>query len=197
MDPAIAAVASMTTRNLIVVRGPVGSAASGISIGTREISIVGQLSAVIAGIDPGLHVTAGDVFVRNVKFGPSPSVGCQADVGSTLRLDHVVVTGNSGGGILIKSAAFDIQNTTVTNNGPGAEGAINWGGILVLNPPAAGPAKLRLVTVQNNMNNGISCSAQLTMASEVLSTGNASPDISPTCGFTSCGTASATCGAQP
>jgi hypothetical protein len=197
MDPAVASLNAATTKDLIVVSGTVGSATAGIAVGTRKVSIVGQLNAVIAGADTGIHVSTGDAYVRSVKLGPSPSVGFQADSGTVLRLDKVLVTGNSGGGILLNGAAFEIQNTTIASNGPGTSGATTWGGILVTNPPAAGPAKLNLVTIQNNMGGGIACSASLTMATGVLSSGNESPNINATCMFTSCGTASASCGAQP
>lgn len=198
MDPALASLSP--TRSLIVVRGAVASAASGIAAGTMKVSVVGQMSAVIAGVDVGIHLTTGEAYVRSVKFGPSPAIGIQSDPGSTLRLDHVLVSGNAGGGILLNSSAFEIQDTTVTNNGPGVfNGAVDWGGIFVNNPPATGPTKLQRVTVQNNLEAGIKCSVALmmTMTSGILASGNMSPDIHPTCMVAACGAASATCGAQP
>jgi hypothetical protein len=196
MDPAVAAAGG--ARNLIVVRGTVGGAATGFNTGTQKVSIVGQMNASVAGAsDPAIHVATGNLYVRSVKLSTGASIGCQADAGSTLRLDHAVVTGNSAGGILLNGAAFDIQNTTISNNGPGTAGATTWGGILVTSPPAAGPAKLNLVTIQNNMGGGIACSAALTMTSGVLSSGNEAPNINLTCGFSSCAAASPTCGAQP
>jgi hypothetical protein len=194
MDPAVTAVGA--TRDLILVRGTVTSAATPISGASRQISIVGQLNAGIAGSDPGIHLSAGDLYVRSVKLGPSPALGCQAEAGSTLRLDHVVVTNNSGGGVLIDGAAFDIENTTVTDNDSGTFGVANWGGILVNNPPTGGPAKLQFVTIQNNKQVGVACSARVSGAN-VSASGNVGGDISSTCGFSSCGTASVTCGAQP
>ncbi len=66
------------------------------------------------------------------------------------------------------------------------------------NPPAGGAKSLQLVTVQNNKNTGITCSASsMTGATGVLATGNTGSDIAPACNFTSCSPASATCGAQP
>lgn len=193
MDPAVAAVGG--TRDLIVVRGIVNGASSAFSIGSRQVSIVGQLSANVAGAtDPAIHLTAGDLYVRSLKLSTGGSIGCKAEVGSVLRLDRVVVTGNSSGGILLDGAAFDVENTTVTNNGPSADAT--WGGIRIQNTPAGGPARLHLLTVQNNNPSGISCSASVT-GTGVLASGNTSVDVSATCGFSSCGTTGSTCGAQP
>jgi hypothetical protein len=122
------------------------------------------------------------------------SMGVQADAGSTIRLDRVVVTGNKGG-VYLNGAAFEIQNTTVINNEFVDDGAI-WAGIYAKNPPAAGPAKLRFVTVQNNKATGIVCSGPIE-GDGVLSSGNTTSNINTTCKVTNCDTASATCGAQP
>jgi hypothetical protein len=201
MEPALAAFGAMTSRTLIVVRAAVDYSPSGFGITGRQVSIVGQMNAKIAGgSKPAINLQAGDLFVRSVALSSSASVGCQAITGTTLRLDHVLVTANPSGGILLDGAAFDIKDTTVTNNGPGVfNGAVDWGGIFVNNPPAAGPTKLQRVTVQNNMEAGVKCSVALmtTMISGILASGNKSPDIHPTCMVSACGAASATCGAQP
>jgi hypothetical protein len=196
LDPAVAALGAMPAKNLVIVRRTV-ICGTPFAITARPVSIVGQLNASVTGAPAAIRASAGDLYVRNVKLSTGASIGCQADSGSTIRLDHVAVTGNSGGGILLNGAAFDIQNTTVSNNGAGTSGATTWGGILVTSLPVSGPAKLNLVTVQNNMGGGIACSAQLTMATGVLSSGNESPNINATCMFSSCTAASATCGAQP
>jgi hypothetical protein len=190
MDGAVAAVGA--TRDLIVARGTVGGASSAFAGGTTQISIIGQMNATIGNVNsPAIQLASGDMYVRNVKLGPSTAIGCQGDAGSILRLDHVLVTGNSGGGILLNGAAFDIENTTVTNNGPSADAT--WGGIRIQNPSASGPVLLHLVTVQGNNPTGVSCSASVT-GMGVLAPGNL---VSSTCGFSSCATANTTCGAQP
>jgi hypothetical protein len=193
MQPAVGAVG--TTRDLVVVRGTVTGASAAFSIGAQQVSIVGQATAVIAGGgSPAIHLAAGDAYVRALKLTTGASIGCQADVGSTLRLDHVNVSGNSGGGVFLNGAAFVISNTTVTNNGPSSDATL--GGIRVLNPPTGGPAQLQLLTVQTNNPSGISCSVPV-QNTGVLSSGNVSVDVSSACGFSSCGAASGTCGAQP
>jgi hypothetical protein len=126
-------------------------------------------------------------------------MGVDAEMGTTLTMNSCTVTGNGAGGILLNGANFDIENTTVTNNGPGQDSMGNtWGGIRVITPPASGPTKLNLLTVEKNNNTGVSCSANISsMASGVLASGNGGGvDINTSCGFSSCGTPSGTCGAQ-
>ena len=196
MQPAVTAFGA--SRDLIVVRGSVNGATAAFSGVAKQVSIVGQAAAaVLAGANPAIRLAAGDAFVRDLRLTTAGSIGCQADPGSTLRLQHLAVSGNSGGGILLDGAAFDIQNTTVTNNGPGTSGAVSWGGILVNNPPAAGPKQLQYVTVQNNMQVGITCSVGVTGLGVFASGNVGGVDINPTCGFSACMPAGATCGAQP
>lgn len=199
MQPTTALVSA--TRDLVVVRGIVTGATGAFA---TNVSIVGQSSGSIGSVTtPALHVSAGTTFARNLKLFASDSIGLQADSGSTVRLDHLLVTGNAGqsmdgkgGGILLDGAGFDIRDTTVTNNGPGTVGGAQWGGILINTPPSAGPKSLQRVTVQGNNPTGIGCSTAVT-GTGVLASGNTNTDILPACMITSCGTASATCGAQP
>jgi len=199
MQPTTALISA--TRDLVLVRGTV-TGASGAFV--SNVSIVGQSSASIGSVTtPALHVASGTTYARNLKLFASDSIGLRADSGSTVQLDHILVTGNTGqamdgngGGILLDGAAFDIRNTTVTNNGPGALGNNAWGGILVNSLPASGPKSLRLVTVQGNNSSGISCPGPIS-GTGVLATSNTSIDILPACMIMSCGTASMTCGAQP
>lgn len=206
MQPAVAAVGTGATRDLVVVLGTVAGAPAPFSVSAKQLTVVGQGTGAIGAVTaPPFHLASGDAYLRDVKLGPSPSIGVQANAGSTLRLQHVVVDGNhngsaaTAGGILLDGAAFDIRNTTVTNNGPGTLGSTTWGGILINNPPTTGPRQLQFLTVQTNNPVGISCSAAVTASgvSGILASGNTSVEISPTCMFTSCGTASLTCGAQP
>ena len=194
LQPAIAVVGP--TRDLIVVRGSVNGASSPFLGGARQISIVGQMSALIGGVDPAIHLAGGDLYARAVKLSTGSAIGCQADGGSTLRLDHIVVTGNAAGGIVLDGAAFVITNTTVTDNGPGDLLGVPLGGIRAQNIPPAGPAQLQNVTIESNNQIGISCSAAVS-GTGVLATMNTGGDISPTCGFASCAAASPTCGASP
>jgi hypothetical protein len=193
MDPAVTTVGTVSTKNLIVVRGNVSNSSTFATTG-RSLSVVGQMNAGLGGT---LRLTGGNLYVRRITISAGALfTGCQADIGSTLRLDHVVVTGNKGG-IYLNGAAFDIQNTTVSDNTGLSTMGASWAGILISNPPAAGPKKLHLVTVENNKAPGVVCTAAAE-GTNVRASGNMLTEITTIeCGFSPCGAASATCGAQP
>jgi len=76
-----------------------------------------------------------------------------------------------------------------------------WAGIRIQNALTS-PKLLSLSTANSNGNIGVSCdtstSAPTPAPTSVLASDNSGGvEISAACGFTSCGTASATCGAQP
>jgi hypothetical protein len=157
---------------------------------------VGQQSAAIGSItSPAFAMQSGSVSIRAMKFSPSASIGISAK-GGTLTLDKVTVDSCMGGGILLDGAAFDIENTTVTNNGPGQQPVV-WGGILVNSLPASGSKLLKLVTIQNNMATGLYCSAgDSIQADGVFASANSSLNVTTACIVTPCSPQSSTCGAQ-
>jgi hypothetical protein len=112
-------------------------------------------------------------------------------------LDSVTVDSCQKGGIFLGGAAFDIRNTTVTNNGPGQAGATAWGGIIVNALPSTGPAQLALVTIASNKQVGIACNQAIT-GTGVLATANVGGiEVGTTCNIMPCMTPSSTCGANP
>jgi hypothetical protein len=148
-------------------------------------------------------VSGGTIYIRNLTVtGGSP--GITADSGNILHLDHVSVSNNTAGGILLNGAGFDIKDATVNNNGSNIIDQ-PFGGIRIQNTPASTtvPKSLALSTITGNGLIGVSCatdtSSLLTsIPTTVLANGNTGGDITTTaCGFSSCGTASTTCGAQP
>jgi hypothetical protein len=147
----------------------------------------------------GILVTGASTNVTLLRVTDSltTGLGIDAEAGTTLTMNACTVNGNSAGGILLNGAAFDIEDTTVTGNGPGTSGAFNWGGILVENPPTGGSATINLATVETNNGGGVGCSSGV-QGTGVLVGGNTNTpvQISAACGFSSCGTASPTCGAQ-
>jgi hypothetical protein len=148
----------------------------------------------------GIVVTGASTSAQLVRLTASlgTGLGVDAEAGATIQMDHSVVQNNSAGGVLVNGAAFSIKNTTINGNGPGSSGAVTWGGILLSNALSGGPAQLQLLAVQNNMGGGIACSSPVTGTAGILVSGNTlGLDIGTTCGFSSCGAPSATCGAQP
>jgi hypothetical protein len=190
-----AALASASTKSLILIRGSISGSAT--ASNGPPISIIGQSAAILpdTGV-PGLLVTGTAVYARALKIAGGDNIGIVVNTGGSIRLDGVTVDSMAKGGILVDATAatFDIRNTTVTNNGPGQQGATPWGGILLLSAPDGGASSLDLVTIENNKWTGLVCLGTIS-GTGVLASGNTSGDIAPACGITSCTASGATCGA--
>jgi hypothetical protein len=183
--------------DLLVVTGTVSGATSTYpGQGGNPLLIVGQQSAFIqGGASPAFNMQAGIVNIRGVEFSSSGATGIQA-TGGTLRLNMVLVDNCATGGILLDGTQFEIENSTVENNGPSAD--LSWGGIRIQNRPT-GPSvmpNLSLVTIVNNGATGLSCTGPI-VGTGVLATGNATENIVSACGVTACSTAGSDCGAPP
>jgi len=195
------------SKPVVAVRGALASGSTNIAV-TSPLTIVGKNSAVLTPAATGadaIDITNGVVYLRGVTVqgGASTGIGINAAPTSgnavTLNMNGCRVTNNPGGGVFLSGAAFDIENTIITGNGPGqTTGGLFWGGIRVDSLPTTGPMILNLVTVENNNPVGISCSGNIT-GTGVLATGNTSAQIANSCGFTSCTPAldgGTGCGAQ-
>jgi len=193
-------VASLSGKRLVVVRGTVSGSLTWTLAGLPQMTIVGQTTGTLSSIGSTatVHVTGGDLYIRNLSLtGGSP--GFWADGGGTVRLDHVSVSNNTAGGILLDGVGFDIKNTTVSSNGANTAGAAAFGGIRIQNSLTT-PKVLALSTISANQLLGVTCDASTSLSpspTTVLVSGTTGVDIASVCGFTSCGTASTTCGAQP
>jgi len=191
---------------LVVVRGTLAAGSTTIST-SMPLLLVGKESATLTpavGSD-GITINAGSIYLRDlaVRGNASPATGVGINAAPTgantvaVHLEACQIANNPGGGILLDGAGFDIENTTVTGNGPGTFGLASWGGILVNSPPAGVPATLKNVTIKDNQQVGLSCSGSIT-GTGVLASGNVGGvDINPTCGITPCtADGGAGCGAQ-
>jgi hypothetical protein len=198
---------------VVVIRGTLAAASASIAV-TSPLTVVGKSNATITpaatlGSDC-ITITSGEVYLRNLTIqgtaSPATGMGINAGTGGgaavTLHLDTCSVVNNPGGGILLNVAAFDIKNTTVSNNGSGSLGGFSWGGVLADNPPTGGPATLSNVTIQSNGQVGLVCSGSIAASTSVLAIGNNTGSTKPTdqistsCGITACAATSATCGVQ-
>ena len=197
-------IAKSKSKSLIVVTGASTAGSTTIAI-SEPLTIVGKNNALLApafASSNAIDLSSGELYLRGlaIEGGTATGIGINATPGSgstvTLHMDNCAVLNNPGGGILLNGAAFDIENTTVTGNGPGTfNGLTTWGGILVNNPPASGPDTLNQVTIKNNQQVGLSCSASVT-GTGVFATGNVGGvDINPTCGVPPC-SPDAGCGAE-
>jgi hypothetical protein len=190
-------------KDLVVIQG---SVTGNITWTSTSLTIVGQSTGKItAGTStaPTIHVSGGTIYIRDLTItGGSP--GITADSGNILRLDHVSVSNNTAGGILLDGAGFEIKDATVNDNGSNIIDQ-PFGGIRIQNAPASTtvPKSLALSTITGNGQIGVSCasgtaSLLTSIPTSVLVSSNTGGDITTTpCGFTSCSTASTTCGAQP
>jgi len=192
---------------LLVIKGAANGTLAWSLPASPQMTIVGQTSGTTVGTLTGpastaatIKVTGGDLYIRKLSVaGGSP--GIWANGGNVLRLDHATVSNNAAGGILLDGAGFDIKNTTVNGNGANT-GAVPFGGMGIQNTPTSTtvPKSISLTSITSNQLLGVTCgtgAAFLPTPSSVLATSNVGGDVGTSCGFTSCGTASATCGAQP
>jgi hypothetical protein len=202
----IDAARSSSAKRLVLMRGSLTPGWQASPPAGVQLSVVGQGGATIvpssSGSGIGIDVTGGDVYIRNVTIrgvttpGGETGTGIVARSGSVLRLSSVRAEDNKGGGILLDGAAFDIRNTRADRNGAAQFGPLTvWGGILVNNPPATGPARLEKVSVVGNKAAGLACS-QAVSGSGVSAIGNASFEITTTCGIANCGAMTNTCGSD-
>lgn len=187
----------------VVLAGALSGGVTGLALGT-PLTIVGK-SAVLTptSYSDGLGITSGELYLRGVTVMGSASdqtgigINASADSGKsvTLHVDGCSVVNNPSGGILLSGAGFEIKNTTVMGNGPNSAA---WGGIFVQSPPAGGPTTFDHVTVSNNNQAGISCGASIAATDSgtgVLAQNNSGVNVADVCGITTCGVASADCGA--
>ncbi len=194
--PQIAFDALTPSRRVLVISGAVMGASWTPPSGATPVTIVGRSVAAIApGTGVGIRVSgAAELYARDLIVRNSEQVGIIAEGGASLRLEHVTVDSNRGGGILVDSSAFDVKTSTITGNGPGqGAGGVVWGGIRIQTPGT--PASLTSVTANNNQSAGVSCSDQINGVG-VLATGNAGGvQVTSACGITPCSPAGPTCGA--
>jgi hypothetical protein len=152
---------------------------------TGQISIISPSTATVAatttaGAFVGIHVTAGDVYVRGLTVSGGSNAGFAVDAGATLRMDRCIVKGNAGGGLIVKSGAdFDIANSVFDNNGPGLVGTTTtFGGVYLGGAaPTTGPHRFWFNTVVNNQDRGIICFDTTQALTGMLLYGNTNGDF--------------------
>jgi hypothetical protein len=165
------------------------SSSSAISVTGGSLSLQG---ATVDRSKRGIDITAGSLAIKSGAVTNNSAIGINA-TGGTLTLNAVTIDSCAGGGIFLGGAAFDIANTSVTNNGPGPMGTN--GGVVVGALPATGSAQLTLSTIKGNKQIGITCAGPI-QADRVYVAANTGGDVAQSCGFDSCPSAGPSCGAQ-
>jgi len=151
-----AAINAVTSaKRLIVMKGPSTDGLSSISStpSGKQITIVGQNGATTAaGASVGVHVTAGDLYVRGLTISNGSKAGIVVESGATIRMDRCVVTGNAGGGLVVLSgASFEVANSVFAGNQGGVVGVAQFAAVyLGGSAPSTGPNKFWYNTVVNN-----------------------------------------------
>ena len=184
-------------RRVIVVRGAVAGVRWAPGATNRAVvSVVGERSAaLVGGIEPGVRLTAGDLYLRSIVVRTSDDTGVIVTSQAKLYLDRVMIQNNAKGGVLVDGGSLEMRNSSVVGNGPGQVGTSVWGGILLQSwPPGATPV-LDRATVTDNKAPGIVCQ-NIIQGTGVFATGNAVTDMTPNCGFTLCPSRNSTCGAE-
>lgn len=138
--------------------------------------------------------------LTNVTVSLTNGLGIDAEAGATLTMNRCTVSTNKGGGILLNGAAYDIEESTVTGNGPATLSAISWGGVLVNALPTSGSTTLKSLTITNNLAAGLVCASSTASGTvdDVLVSNNTTGNV-VNCGsgISTCGDAgTTTCGAQ-
>ena len=126
-----------------------------------KITIIGQGTATTAaGAFIGIHVTAGDIYIRGLTVAGGTNTGITVDAGATLRMNRCIVKGNVGGGLIVTSGAnFEIANSVFDSNGQGQVGTTTtFGGVYLGGAaPSSGPHRFWFNTVINNQDRGVIC----------------------------------------
>jgi hypothetical protein len=164
-------------KRLVVLRGPAPLTYWSAAPTGDQITIVGQQSAAVApGAFIGIHVTAGDVYVRGLTVQNGASKGIAADSGAVLRLDRVIVKNNAGGGLLVQGAGFDVASSVFDGNGPASVAASSFGGVYLGAAVAGLPSRFWYNTLVSNRSVGLVCADQTQTAWSLLLDGNIAGD---------------------
>jgi hypothetical protein len=170
---AVAAIAA--NRRVIRVSGPAEVGPVDITQATGgPITIIGQDQArIFPNAEIGIHVRAGDVYVRRLDVVGGRATGVVVDNGATVRLNGVIVEGNLSGGLAANpGAGFDIANSVFALNGIGMVASSTYGGVFLGAPAGGRPGRFRASTIVNNKFIGAVCQNAAQRLDGVLLFGN-------------------------
>jgi hypothetical protein len=175
--------------------GTTAATVSGGDVSIRDLEVFNGGSAASRGIFVTGSTTV--LTLTNIKVDIGMGLGIQADNAAFLTMDRCTVTSNDKGGIRLDGTQFHIKNTKVTSNGTGDDNGASWGGFRITNIVTNGTKFLELVSVTNNNNTGISCTAGVNSSGVFASDNAGGVQVSGICSITLCSLdAGTTCGAQ-
>jgi len=147
--------------------------------GSGPISIIGRSVATTnAGAAVGIHVTAGDVFVRGMTVAGGGNTGVVVESGATLRMDRCYVLGNAGGLLVHTGAGFEIANSVFAVNQAGTGDFGSFGGVSLGTAGPGLPNKFWFNTIVSNAQIGVSCVANSQPLNAVLIYDNTGDTVS-------------------
>jgi hypothetical protein len=165
------------TQRVVVLRGtdmsPWMAAVSG-----AQATVVGQLGAsIVPGVDPGISIASGDVYVRNMIIDGGHDVGVKVANGAIIRLDRVIIRNNTKGGLVAQGTGFEVVNSVFDSNGSGSVGSSSFAGaFLGMTSLPGAPHVFHYNTIINNMDKGVVCESATQMVSSLLLHGNMTGD---------------------
>ena len=169
-------------KQVILLKGPAADVLAGISSTPTggQLSLISKDGATLNGGGAvGIHVTAGDVFIRGVTVANGSDRGIVVEAGATLRLERCLVKSNAGGGLVVQTGAnFDVANSVFDGNGPGAVNTIvPFGGVyLGGSAPSSGPHRFWFSTIVENEDRGLVCADSAQALTGMLLFGNINSD---------------------
>jgi hypothetical protein len=165
------------TQRLVVLRGADMSPWTA-TVSGAQATVVGQLGAsIVPGVDPGISIASGDVYVRNVIIDGGHDVGVKVANGSIIRLDRVIIRNNTKGGLVAQGTGFEVVNSVFDSNGGSSVGSSSFAGaFLGMTSLPGAPHVFHYNTLINNKDKGVVCEAATQMVSGLLMFGNMTGD---------------------
>lgn len=163
------------SKGLVLVKGPTDRATYP---GPGKLAIIGQGASkplVAGGSQPGIAITGGELFLRNLTLSNS-APGLSAK-NAKLHMQNCEIKCNTGG-MLLDGASFVVEDSVVTDNEIATSTIGSYGGILTNAPGSI--KTLRNVQVTANKWTGLVCSGPINMQN-VTATGNEGGNILPVC----------------
>jgi hypothetical protein len=165
------------TQRLVVLRGADMSPWTA-TVSGAQATVVGQMGAsIVPGVDVGISIVSGDVYVRGVIVDGGHDVGVKVGTGAIIHLDRVIIRNNTKGGLIAQGAGFEVVNSVFDSNGGSSVGSSSFAGaFLGMTSLPGAPHVFHYNTVINNKDKGVVCEVATQAVSSLLLFGNMTGD---------------------